>query len=50
MKTIKIDEIVIGQKFKPFVIAEVGVNHNGKVDTAKKLISLAKNFFDEHKL
>jgi sialic acid synthase SpsE len=42
MKTIKIDEIVIGQKFKPFVIAEVGVNHNGKVDTAKKLISLAK--------
>ena len=27
---------------KVLVIAEVGVNHNGSVDTAKKLIDVAK--------
>lgn len=28
---------------KPFIIAEIGINHNGQVDIAKKLILNAKN-------
>ena len=28
---------------KPFIIGEVGINHNGSVDLAKKIILLAKN-------
>ena len=32
---------------KPFLIAEIGINHNGSIDLAKKLIDLAKkNNFD----
>ena len=31
-------------KFKPFLIAEIGINHNGSVKTAKKLIDLAKKY------
>ena len=34
-------------KKKPFLIAEIGINHNGSVKIAKKLIDLAKdNNFD----
>ena len=40
---------------KTFLIAEIGINHNGKLSTAKKLIDLAKeqvlmqlNFKKEH--
>ena len=28
---------------KTFIIAEIGVNHNGKIDLSKKLIKIAKN-------
>ena len=32
---------------KPFLVAEIGINHNGSVKLAKKLIDLAKkNNFD----
>ena len=27
---------------KPFIIAEIGINHNGDLDIAKQLIDLAK--------
>ena len=27
---------------KVFIIAEIGVNHNGKIKLAKKLVSVAK--------
>ena len=27
---------------KPLLIAEIGINHNGNLDTAKKLINIAK--------
>ena len=27
----------------PYLIGEIGINHNGSVKIAKKLISLAKN-------
>ena len=29
---------------KPFMIAEIGINHNGSIKTAKKLIDLAKKY------
>ncbi len=28
---------------KPFLIAEIGINHNGSVEIAKKLIDVAKS-------
>lgn len=32
----------IGLDYPPYCIAEVGINHNGKVDIAKKMINVAK--------
>lgn len=40
---IKIGNCEIGQKKPVFIIAEIGVNHNGNIDIAKKLISAAKD-------
>ena len=37
-RNIEYKNIKIGDKFKPLVIAEAGINHNGSVDIAKKLI------------
>jgi len=34
---------MIKQHNKVIVIAEVGVNHNGKIKIAKKMIKIAKN-------
>ncbi len=33
---------LIGEASDPFVIAEVGINHNGKLDTALEMIGVAK--------
>jgi len=33
----------IGDKYSVFIIAEAGINHNGNVDIAKKMIDTAKN-------
>ena len=33
----------IGKEEPTFVIAEAGVNHNGKLSIAKKLVDIAKN-------
>lgn len=41
MNLISIDNKIISPK-NPFVIAEVGVNHNGDINLAKKLIDIAK--------
>ena len=32
----------IGEKHEPFIIAEVGINHNGDIELAKKTILKAK--------
>lgn len=42
MQKIKISNRFIGQGEHSFIIAEVGVNHNGDVNLAKKLIDAAK--------
>ena len=42
VKTIKIGKKTIGQGQPIFIIAEAGVNHNGDIGLAKKLIDGAK--------
>ncbi len=37
----KIGKLDIGQNFRPKIIAELGINHNGSIDEAKKLAELA---------
>jgi len=39
---IKINEFTIGQGCKPFIIAEAGINHNGEIEKAVKMIKIAK--------
>lgn len=41
MKKVKIGNKIIGEGEPVFVIAEIGINHNGDLDTAKKLIDVA---------
>ena len=43
MKTVMIDGKTVGKGYPPFVIAEAGINHNGKVETAFEMIKVAKN-------
>ena len=35
---------------KPFIIGEVGINHNGSLELAKEIILLQKSNFDAVKL
>jgi len=37
---IKIVNRKIGEKFKPFIICELGINHNGSLKLAKKMVDL----------
>lgn len=41
MNTMKIGNRLIGDMHNPFVIAEIGINHNGSLDTAKKMVDAA---------
>lgn len=43
MKKIKIGDKLIGEREPCFVIAEAGVNHNGDIKLAERLIDAAKN-------
>ena len=38
----KIGSKVIGEALSPFIIAEAGINHNGDINLAKKMILVAK--------
>lgn len=40
-KEIKIGDYVINENNRPYMIAEIGINHNGDMDIAKKLIDAA---------
>lgn len=42
MNEIKIGNRVIKDYSEPYIIAEIGANHNGNIDLAKKLIDIAK--------
>lgn len=42
MRKVKIADRLIGEGEPCFIIAEAGVNHNGDIDLAKKLIDVAK--------
>lgn len=39
----RLDNKVIGEGKPCFIIAEAGVNHNGSVEAAKRLIDVAKD-------
>ena len=41
MNTINVGSKTVGDDQPCFVIAEIGINHNGDIDTAKRLISVA---------
>ena len=40
-KNVKIADKVIGDGYPCFIIAEIGINHNGSVELAKKMIDMA---------
>lgn len=40
-KTVRIGNKLVGDEHQAFVIAEIGINHNGDVNIAKKLIDMA---------
>ena len=42
MNNIKIGNRIIGTNYPVFVIAEAGINHNGSLSIAKKLVDMAK--------
>lgn len=39
----KIRNQEIGSKYSPYIIAEIGINHNGSLDIARTLIDIAKD-------
>src|SRR3989344_4647824 len=41
MTTVTIGNKKVGQGQPCFIVAEIGINHNGSLDTAKKLIDVA---------
>src|SRR5271168_1065523 len=41
MGTVKAGNKLIGNNERCFIVAEIGINHNGDIDLAKKLISTA---------
>lgn len=43
-KTVKIGKYNVGEPSRCFIIAEIGINHNGSVKLAKKLIKMAKDY------
>ena len=43
METVRIGSRLVGLNQPVFIIAEIGINHNGEVEVAKKLIDVAKD-------
>ena len=42
-RNIKIGDRMIGDDYPPYVVAEIGINHNGDIEIAKQLIQAAKH-------
>ena len=40
-KTVKIGNRIIGEGYPGYIVAEIGINHNGSLEIAKKLIDAA---------
>ena len=40
-KNVKIGNTLVGQAQHCYIVAEIGINHNGSLDIAKKLIDVA---------
>ena len=40
-KCVRIADKIVGDGYPCFIIAEIGINHNGSVDLAKKMIDIA---------
>ena len=43
MNKIKINNFQINEQLNPYIIAEIGVNHEGSINLAKKLVRLASD-------
>ena len=43
-KVIKIGDYTITENSRPYMIAEIGINHNGDIDIAKKLIEKIEGY------
>ena len=41
MGEVKIENRIVGERYSCYVVAEIGINHNGDIDIAKKLIDVA---------
>ena len=41
MKSVKIGDIVIGESERPLVIPEMGINHEGSLESAKEMVDAA---------
>ena len=42
MKEFKIENRIISANYKPLIIPEIGINHNGSLETAIKIVDAAK--------
>ena len=42
MREFKLNHIDIGYKYNPLIIAEIGINHGGSLEVAKKMVDSAK--------
>ena len=40
-KNIKVGNTLVGHSQPRYIVAEIGINHNGSLDTAKELIDVA---------
>ncbi len=43
MKSVKVGSTIVSSSFPTYMIAEIGINHNGDIEVAKKLIEEAAN-------
>ncbi len=41
-ETVRIKNTIIGLGYAPFIVAEAGINHNGSIENALKMIKIAK--------
>jgi sialic acid synthase SpsE len=50
VKPVNIGNKFVGPGYPCYIIAEIGINHNGDLEIAKKLISLGKQSFNDDRV